>query len=159
MRKGRNYWNLENSKEVAIHFTNKRDFKSHYPAAYEFLRKNKLLNIACLHMTKPNNLNKKWTKESCYNEALKYRTLRDYRVGSERSYRIARDSDWLKEIGLHFEKIVKIKWTFDKCKNEAMKYSTRIDFIKGSKNVYGVCVRNKWLDDVCSHMECKYSKK
>lgn len=161
MRKNRNYWDLKKSKDVAINFTNKRDFKSEYPAAYEFLRKNKLLDMVCTHMSKPDNPNKKWTKESCYYEALKYKTLRDYRKGSERSYRIARDSNWLEEIGLHFEKNNKRKekWTFDKCKEEALKYSYRIDFIKNSKNIYAVCVRKKWLNEVCSHMKDKYSNK
>jgi hypothetical protein len=46
-------------------------------------------------------INGYWTKEKCYEEALKYKTRTTYQKSNHSSYEVARKNKWLNEICKH----------------------------------------------------------
>ena len=158
MRKQRGYWTKEIAITKALEFSNKRDFKKKYIAAYELLRKNELLESACKHMI---NIAHpiKWTFENCKNEALKYNIKGDFKKECSWGYLVAKQNGWLNEITQHYIGYKpKIYWTKEKCQEKANKYQYRIDFSKGSSRAYSASIRNGWINDICQHMKKSHMK-
>lgn len=160
MRKKRNYWTKEIAFKKAREFNNKRDFKKKYVAAYELLRKNGWLDDACGYMI---NIAHpiKWTYVKCKEEALKYKTKREFNNNCSWGYVVAKQNEWLDDITSHmikYKRVTPIHWTKEICQEEANKYQYRIDFSKKSSKAYMACSRNGWLDEICQHMEKSYVK-
>jgi hypothetical protein len=101
-----------------------------------------------------------WTKERCANEALKYKTKKDFKYSSKSAYFYATKNLWLEEICSHMIEIKKPNnyWTKERCAIEALKYETKKDFKINAKNIYQAAQKNKWLDDICGHMKVIGSK-
>ncbi len=99
-------------------------------------------------MKKPNGY---WTKERCFEIALKYKNRNELRKNDASVYRIALNNKWLDEICQHMEYVNKY-WTNESCRNEALKYDNRTDFQYGSKGAYVYAKTNNILNDICSHM-------
>ena len=95
-----------------------------------------------------------WTKEKCHEEALKYKTNKEYREKST-SYGSACKNGWIKEIITHMKELRKPDnyWTKEKCHEEALKYDSKTEFHRNSSASYNVCYNNGWLDEICSHMK------
>ena len=107
-----------------------------------------------------NNL--KWTFDKCKEEALKYKTRNEYKMGSESSYQKARINGWLDDICLHMEKRNNNPinyWTYEKCHELAIKYKFRTEFKNENRSAYNSAYKNKWLDDICSHMPKRKPRK
>ena len=88
-------------------------------------------------------------------EALKYKTRREFKKGSRGAYKSAVKNGWLDEVCSH----MKLKkgdpgyWNiFENVREEALNYKTRNEFYKGSRGAHKSAVKNGWLDEVCSHM-------
>ena len=66
--------------------------------------------------------NKKWNKEKCLIEALKYGSRGEFRKYSGSAYGRALKEKWMDEICVHmiFIKYPKGYWTKEKCQEEAM---------------------------------------
>jgi predicted GIY-YIG superfamily endonuclease len=94
-----------------------------------------------------------WTKDACLNEALKYKSRKEFSKKSPSAYNKCRTNNWLEIACIHMRKVN--KWTFEKCKMEAKKFKTRSDFARGAGGAYGKCKANSWLDKVCNHMTPK----
>ena len=92
--------------------------------------------------------NGKWNYDSCYKEAQKYHTLKDFREKSPGAYSAAlregwnNKYTWLETVG-HKPGY----WTYDRCYEEAKKYEARKQFQVGSRSAYDNALKNKWLDD------------
>lgn len=95
----------------------------------------------------------KWTIEKCHEEALKYKSRKEFQLNSPAYYRANRNN-WLDIICGHMipTKDPNGFWTQEKCQEVANEYQTRKEFHHHNVKVYNVCVRNKWLDDVCETM-------
>ncbi len=96
-----------------------------------------------------------WSRESCENEALKYKTRTEFIKQASGSYQYAKKHGFLDDICSHM--VSKIKpdgyWNNkETCHLEALKYKTRGEFSKKSVGAYNAANKNKWLDDICSHM-------
>jgi hypothetical protein len=97
-----------------------------------------------------------WTKEKCQEEALKYKTKKEFRKKSCGAYSRAYKDGWLNDICSHMElKTVKPRnyWTKEKCQEEALKYNKKIVFLKMSCSAYVKSQDMKWLNENCSHMK------
>ena len=97
---------------------------------------------------RPQNWNQKWDKESCYDEALKYQTTSDFKIGSKQAYITARDNSWLNDYVWLVDtrrKTLK-KMTFDLCLIEAKKYQRKIDFQKNNPKACKAAIKNGWID-------------
>lgn len=96
---------------------------------------------------------RKWTKEKCENEALKYKNIKEYKDNSL-SYRAAVRNKWLDEICKHMNrnKNPYNYWTKDNCMKASIKIKSKKEFSNKFPGAYSACIKNKWLDEICSHM-------
>lgn len=88
----------------------------------------------------------KWTKISCYNEALKYKTRTEFSKSACSAYSKAKTRGWIDDYFWLKEDNHK-KWNRNTCYKEAKKYRTKGDFCSGSHSAYQIASKNKWLDD------------
>ena len=94
-----------------------------------------------------------WDFEKCKEEALKYKSRREFGVNSSSGYTSARINGWLDEICQHMEILIrKDYWNKELCLEEALKYKTRTEFIKNSKGAFAFAKKHGWLDDMYFHM-------
>ena len=100
---------------------------------------------------KPDNY---WTKEKCAEEALKYKTRKEFSDKNGSAYGKSRKNKWLNEICIHMVEILKPVryWTKERCQEEALKYTTRNDFRKKSPSAYNASLKKNWLNDICGHV-------
>ena len=91
---------------------------------------------------------RKWTKETCYEEARKYKTKVEFQRNCAGAFKYAYDKGLFKEFDW-FEEIKKPNgyWTRKRCEEEARKYNTKGEFLKGCSAAHHAAVVNGWLDD------------
>jgi hypothetical protein len=94
---------------------------------------------------------KKWPKEKCQIEALKYKTRTAFQKGSSSASQIAYLKGWLDEICTHMVPN-HVDWTKELVFTEALKYKTISQFQKASPGAYKAAVRFSLLYEACSHM-------
>ncbi len=149
-------WTLEKIQEKANRCKSRRDFVTRYKCAYKAAVNRGILDEVCTHMTRL--IRKNWTYEEMIEEALKYKTRKEFKVSSP-AYQIAIKRNLLDQICSHMPKRADqsgknspvFKWTLEKIQEEALKYKTRNEFCKNS-SAYQAARYAGCLDDVCSHM-------
>lgn len=96
-----NKWNYLSCKNEALKYNTKSEFSLKSGSASNSSRKNGWFDEITKHMkifTKPNNY---WTFENCRDEALKYKTKKDFRFNSSSAYQTAKRKKFLNEICAH----------------------------------------------------------
>jgi hypothetical protein len=88
----------------------------------------------------------KFTYEYCYNEAKKYTTLKEFRVGYQWCYIVSVKNDWLKTFTWLIRDDNK-KWFKETTFLEAKKYNSLREFRENSLGAYRAAKKNKWIDD------------
>ncbi len=90
----------------------------------------------------------KWTYETCFEEAKKYSSRKEFQKGNVSAYTRALQYKWLDDY-FWFEKAKtgKIRWTQIRCYEEARKYLFREDFRKSSAVAYNKSVKRGWIND------------
>lgn len=160
-RKPKGYWTKVRCTEEALKYQTLNQFEKENPMAVRSARNNGWLNEVCNHMEFIQKPNGYWTKEKCFEEALKYQTRTEFQRGCESAYSKARKNGWLDELCAHMRAVMKPSryWSKEQCAAEAMKYEKRLDFQKGSESAYCAALKNGWLETICSHMiEIKKAK-
>lgn len=92
----------------------------------------------------------RWTKKSCYEEALKYTTKTDFRQNSLRAYTYAKESGWLETYTWLSKKPRKLKgsrYTYEICFELAKECTHRADFEHKYAQAYKIAKDNDWLKD------------
>ena len=90
----------------------------------------------------------KWNYKSCYKEAKKYRTLKEFRENAPATYNVVCKHGWQNEY--HWLNVNTHKpgyWTYERCYEEAKKYSTRKKFQSGNHSAYTKSSKEKWIND------------
>lgn len=96
----------------------------------------------------PEVSNKKWNKGTCYDEAKKYETLKEFAEKSSGCYNAALKNGWLGDyIWLKRKQRTNGYWDYDNCFNEAIKYSSRREFKDGNDSAYRSAIKNGWIDE------------
>jgi predicted GIY-YIG superfamily endonuclease len=96
---------------------------------------------------------RKYNKENCLSEALKYSTKKEFYELSRNFYDAAHRYKWLDEITKHLIGQNRGYWKLKtNCLQEALKYSTIGDFSKNASSAYSSACKNKWLNEITSHM-------
>lgn len=93
-----------------------------------------------------------WTKERCFEEALKYETRSAFHINSSGAYNAAYVHGWLDDICTHM-KILKTHYTKEECAIEALKYKTKTDFMVKSPIYYSHAIRKGYINEICNHMK------
>ena len=109
----------------------------------------------CLNKAKTGALgdyNLFWTKEKCYEEALKYNSRTEFMNGCPSAFNSSHKNKWIDDVCSHM--MLKQKNWKDKevCRQDALKYDTRYEYYAGSCSSYDSARRNGWLNEICSHM-------
>ena len=89
----------------------------------------------------------KWTKITCYKEALKYKSRSDFAENNGSAYDVARRNGWL-DTYTWFEEQQRPagSWDdFDNCYQAASKCRTKTEFIKRYNRAYIVSKQNDWI--------------
>lgn len=94
------------------------------------------------------NRKRKWTYETCKNEARKYKTKGEFQKCSSGAYKYANEKGIIKDFDW-FEELKKPKgyWNRARCEEEARKYKSKGEFLKGCSAAHHAAVVNGWLDD------------
>lgn len=134
-----------------------KEWKKSEPKAYSVAKtKGLLLKISELTgwiLPNPNKFF--YTKEDCYTEALKYKTLKSWQRKSVKSFNIATKNGWLDDCSKHmveFDRNPMGYWTKEKCLEEALKYKTKSEWGSKSQTSYSVAHRKNWIEEFSSHM-------
>ena len=140
-------WHYENTFEEAKKYSCRAEFQRGSRGAYKAALKYGWLD-KYTWFKKPEAYNKKWTHEACTEEAKKYKSVTEFRRGSNCAYEMSRKYGWLKEFTWLAEGKKPVgHWNYVNCYKEAKKYKSRSEMEKKSPSAYGVAQKNDWLDD------------
>lgn len=91
---------------------------------------------------------RKWTHETCRDEAKKYKTKVEFQRGSSGAFKYAYDKGIIKDFDW-FDELKKPNgyWNKARCEEEARKYKSKGEFLKGCSAAHHAAVVNGWLDD------------
>lgn len=144
MRRPQGYWNHETCYSAALTCHSISEFTKLYPGALDKARDNGWLK-EYTWFVRPTAHNKKWTKQTCEDEARKYKTLKEFARTS--AGQIARRNGWIDDYTWLERAHKKGYWqVFDNCYNEALKYKSRTEFQRKSGSCYRQARANGWLD-------------
>jgi hypothetical protein len=90
---------------------------------------------------------RKWTLDKIVEEASKYDSLKDFRIGSESAYKAYINQGKPLEV-LSIFPDTRTYWTTDSAKEEALKYNSRWDFQCGSAGAYRFLWKLGELDSI-----------
>lgn len=93
----------------------------------------------------------KWTLEKLKEEALKYKTSKDFRKNSWNAYASAQRMGVLDQVTSGLTNTYTM-WTLEALKKEANKYLNRVDFSNHSYSAYQAAWRTEHFEEICSHM-------
>ena len=91
------YWNKETCYEEAKKYSTRSEFQQGCGRAYTVACKNKWLDNYDW-FNRPVVYNKKWTYETCYEEAKKYSTRNEFKKGCGSAYNVACKNGWMDEL-------------------------------------------------------------
>jgi hypothetical protein len=102
----------------------------------------------------------KWSIEQLEQEALKYKTKKEFKEKNSRAFHAAAKRKLVDKICAHMPKRMdtsgtnssSCKWTFEKLQEEASKHKSRSDFEKENLSAYNSALKRGFLDQICSHM-------
>lgn len=100
-------WSIELAKNEANKYKSRLEFQKKSHTCYKFCLKNKIMDYVCSHMIKKNKTNiktNKLSKEKCLEEALKYKTKKEFYTNSQNAYRYSLRNNFLNDICLHMVK-------------------------------------------------------
>lgn len=145
-------FSFENCSSEALKFTNRRAFFEGSPAAYEALRKRKLLDKACAHMKlSPLYSYVRWTDEAVMIEAAKYKNRAEFRRNNQGAYGYALKNGLL-DFAFPYIRGGSRFWHLFELMAVSMKYSEKRVFIKSERQAYNFANKNKLVDIACAHM-------
>lgn len=141
-------WTYEDCYEEAKKYSSIKEFKKAklgaYTAAY---RKDWLKDYTWFVSLRKEG--KKWNYETCFEEAKKYTTLKEFIENAKGCYGRAIKKDWVKDYTWlkKGNKGINVKWTYDKCYEAAKKYSSISEFRKNYGGACAAAFKNDWIKD------------
>jgi predicted GIY-YIG superfamily endonuclease len=95
-------WSKEQCLSEALKFKSRKEWSKKSSRSYCVALKHEWFLDCVKHMKRPSVHNKKWTLETCQNEALKYEKRSDWYLKSRSSYITAVRNKWIKLCDKHF---------------------------------------------------------
>lgn len=145
------YWTKERCYEEATKYKSKVEFQQKCGSAYVTAKKNGWIDDYTW-FERPVVYNKKWTYETCLEEAKKYKTKTEFKNNNSGAYNVAYRNGWLDdytwlEDGNKIAVEKRRKWNKETCCEEAKKYKTKVEFRRLSSGAYDAAYKNGWLKD------------
>jgi hypothetical protein len=167
-------WTFEKAYKIAQAFQTVNEMCEEYEYLYKISKARGWLEKFDWFRGKEIKIEKqtKWTEDVCREEALKYKSRKDFRNHCRGAYDKAKECGWLeKYTWLSYIKLLS-EWNYESCKEEAGKYSNKFEFQKHSYGAYRSSLKNGWLDefypvplrrvldyDTCKQLASKYNSK
>ena len=138
-------WDYDACYQEALKYKSVSEFQRANTAAQRAARENGWQSDY-VWLVKPKAYNKKWDYDTCFNEAKKYTTHREFRKNAPGACNVAERNRWIKDY-TWFEILRKANghWTESTCYDEARKYRTLKEFRTQSASCYGVARTQGWL--------------
>lgn len=150
---GQNKWDYDKCYEEAKKYSSRTEFQKKCSTAYEKSRKSNWIDDYTW-LIKPAPRTSVWDYGSCYEEAQKYKTRKQFQKGCSSAYKKACEKGWLKDYswfvnGHILEGQKRRKWNYETCYEEAKKYNSRTEFQhgKGASCAYKTARKEGWLGD------------
>lgn len=161
---GQHSWTYEACKKESLKFKDLSSFRLNSPTAYRKSQRNGWLDdFTWLEVKVIVTSEKKvyvpqnkvvWNRDTCFEEAKKYTTRKQFDRGSSIAYNKARKEGWLDDYtwfvnGHALEGARRQKWDYETCYEEARKYHSRTEFQqgKGTSVAYKTARKNGWFKD------------
>lgn len=96
-------WTFDKCKEEALKYNSRKEFANKSNSAYNSVRRYGWLDSVCSHMKQNKKPSGYWTKESCKNEALKYKSRKEIYKNSRGAYSTMLKNNWLDECCVHMK--------------------------------------------------------
>lgn len=93
-KKPNGYWNRESCYNEAKRYNSRGKFCDGSPTAYAIAKKKGWIEEYSW-FSRPKNYNKKWTRETCFREAQKYKKRSEFKKLCSGAYAVARKNGWL----------------------------------------------------------------
>lgn len=140
-------WSKKKCYEEAKLYSCRKEFQRGSVGAYTLALKRGWLEDYTW-FERPRNWNHKWDRESCYEEALKFKRISQFENNSPGAYRAAKKNDWLVDYTWIEYAVRPVGyWTYETCYEEAKRYKSRGEFKKHASTAYKYALANGWLDD------------
>ena len=144
-------WNEEMCFKEALKYERKCDFKKNASGAYAASVKNDWYkNYTWFGKNKNNNTHKRnyWNYENCFNEALKYKSKKEFEKNNETAAKKAYRNKWMKDyLWFKNDKKERNYWNYENCKAAAKKCKTRTEFARNYDTAYKKSLKNNWLKE------------
>ena len=102
-----------------------------------------------LNNTKIKVMQKKWTKETVFEESKKYSSRSEFKKKKSGAFRIAYMNGWLDEMIWLVRPTAKpIKWTKEAVFEESRKYFIVTEFMNNAVTAYTIAKNNNWLTEM-----------
>ena len=138
------YWdNYQNCYNEAKKYKTRSEFQHGCQGAYDKARINNWLRDYTWFVETQKRKGY-WNRETCFEEAKKWKNATSFAKNAERAYYLAKTNDWMKDY-VWFEK--QFVWTYDLCRKEALKCIKRSEFKNKYRSAYTKARKNGWLDD------------
>lgn len=119
--RGYKKWTYEKCIDKINECNSITDYQEKYPGAYEYLRKRNKLYI--LRENYKLLQRDKWTFNEALNEALKYKTKKEFNENASGCYQVCYKNGWLNDVCKHMEPSVKPKYNEEIAKSILSKFS------------------------------------
>ena len=143
MCSGLRTWNYETCYEEAKKYKSRGEFHKMCPCGYSAAHKNNWMNDYTWYPIRKRFPNGYWTYESCFEEAKKYKTKKEFAEKASGAKHVATQNGWINDY-TWFEK--PFRWTRELCEEEARKYNSKQEFIIQNRSAYYAAVKHGWLD-------------
>ena len=153
-RKPSGYWTIEKSKEDALKFKTRNEWKENNKDSYSAAYRHKWITECCSHMKENVKPVGYWNFENCKEDALKYKYKKEWQNNSSSAYTIAHKSGWIEKCCEHMirPKVHNLRWNFERCLEDAIQYKTPGEWQKKSGGAYNASRKNGWDNECHKHM-------
>jgi hypothetical protein len=156
------YWTKERCHEIALTCKTRKEFGVKYNRPYRNARINGWLDEICSHMSLRYKPNGYWTKERCHEEALKYKSRKEFQSKCSGGYGVSFKNGWLDEICTHM--IPKTRpmryWNdFENHKNAAKNCKNIFEYCVTYSGAYKIAFKNGWLHQLFPNSVVKKRRK
>lgn len=139
---------LIETDDVISFFKEVIDNKEKYVGIYKFCKVQDVLKELNIYTRKEQS---KYTFEMCIENALKYKTRKEWGIKDKNYYQNALKNGWLDECTAHMDKKM-FYFTKEEVISSALQYTDRGDWRKNCRKQYNNSIRNNWLEECTAHM-------
>lgn len=144
--------NIDKHFAEALKFASRTDFSKGCQNSYHMLWRHGLLDQACAHMNiSPVYSFVRWTHESVFAEAAKYRNRAEFKREASGAHGYALAHGILAQACAYMRG--HRYWHVFELMAVAIKYNDKSKFIAAEKSAYHFCNRNGLTDLICAHMD------